>query len=261
MNLLNTNHKLILAPLLLILFSNFLHLSSVLSVIPFLYYLFPGPIFSDGGMVNVPIFLEFLVPILGVGILFLASSNKFRKIEFALIPILIFYAYIFPWWIFQYPEDILYMLPNIVCFGLLFYGTYLLITSELGRDGEITKEKKEYKPSDEISDKEFIPTLLLCLFVGMLGVHRFYVGKIGTGVAMIFTLGGLGIWVLVDFILICIGSFRDTDGRIIKYQRAVIAPSSSETGIAEELEKFSVLKDKGIISEEEFNKKKEELLE
>ena len=260
MNLLNTNHKLILAPLLLILFSNFLHLSSFLSVTPYYYYFLPEPNFW-GVWINVPIFLEFLVPILGVGILFLASSNKFRKIEFALIPILIFYAYIFPWWIFQYPGDILHWLPNFVCFGLLFYGTYLLITSEQGRDGEITKEKKEYKPSDEISDKEFIPTLLLCLFVGMLGVHRFYVGKIGTGVAMIFTLGGLGIWVLVDFILICIGSFRDTDGRIIKYQRAVIATSSSETGIAEELEKFSVLKDKGIISEEEFNKKKEELLE
>ena len=124
-----------------------------------------------------------------------------------------------------------------------------------------TKEKKEYKPSDEISDKDFLPTLILCFFVGMLGIHRFYAGKVGTGIAMIVTLGGLGIWVLVDFILICIGSFRDIDGRIIKYQRAVIAPSSSETGIAEELEKFSVLKDKGIISEEEFNKKKEELLE
>lgn len=124
-----------------------------------------------------------------------------------------------------------------------------------------TKEKKEYKPSDEISDKDFLPTLILCFFVGMLGIHRFYAGKVGTGIAMIVTLGGLGIWVLVDFILICIGSFRDIDGRIIKYQRAVIATSSSETGIAEELEKFSVLKDKGIISEEEFNKKKEELLE
>ena len=121
-----------------------------------------------------------------------------------------------------------------------------------------TKEKKEYKPSDEISDKEFIPTLILCFFVGVIGVHRFYVGKIGTGVAMIFTLGGLGIWVLVDFILICIGSFRDIEGRIIKYQRAVVV--KSEGSVAAELEKFAELKDKGVISEEEFNKKKEELL-
>ena len=94
----------------------------------------------------------------------------------------------------------------------------------------------------------------------MLGVHRFYVGKIGTGVAMIFTLGGLGIWVLVDFILICIGSFRDIDGRLVKYQRASLNEQASNTGIAEELRKFAELRDEGIISEEEFNRKKEELL-
>ena len=64
----------------------------------------------------------------------------------------------------------------------------------------------------------------------------------------------------MDCIVICIGSFRDIDGRIIKYQRTVIAPPSSETGIAEELVKVSELKEKGVISEEEFNKKKEELL-
>ena len=59
----------------------------------------------------------------------------------------------------------------------------------LGQDLAIVETKnKSYKPSDELSDKEFLPTLLLCLFVGMLGVHRFYVGKIGTGVAMILTL-------------------------------------------------------------------------
>ena len=48
------------------------------------------------------------------------------------------------------------------------------------------------------SDKGFVPTILLCLLLGTLGVHRFYVGKIGTGVLQLITLGGLGIWVLVD---------------------------------------------------------------
>ena len=100
----------------------------------------------------------------------------------------------------------------------------------------------------------------MLLFLGGFGAHRFYVGKIGTGVAMIFTLGGLGIWVLVDFILICIGSFRDAEGRIVKYQRATVNGQVNNTGIAEELEKFAELAKKGIISEEEFNKKKEELL-
>ena len=70
--------------------------------------------------------------------------------------------------------------------------------------------------SDGVSDKGFVPTLLLCFFFGVLGVHRFYVGKIGTGLLQLITIGGLGIWALVDFILIVVGSFTDKQGRPIK---------------------------------------------
>lgn len=70
--------------------------------------------------------------------------------------------------------------------------------------------------SDGISDKGFVPALLLCFFFGVLGVHRFYVGKIGTGILQLLTLGGLGIWALVDFIMIVVGSFTDKQGRKIK---------------------------------------------
>ena len=66
-----------------------------------------------------------------------------------------------------------------------------------------------------VSPYSRLATLLLCFFVGVLGVHRFYVGKIGTGVAMIFTLGGLGIWTLVDFIMIATGGFKDVDGKFV----------------------------------------------
>lgn len=66
------------------------------------------------------------------------------------------------------------------------------------------------------SHKGFVPTLLLCFFLGTLGVHRFYVGKIGTGILMLLTLGGLGIWALIDFVIIAVGSFRDKDGNPIK---------------------------------------------
>lgn len=68
----------------------------------------------------------------------------------------------------------------------------------------------------EKSEKGFVPTLLLCLLLGAFGIHRFYVGKIGTGILMILTFGGLGIWVLVDLIMIAVGSFKDKDGRLIK---------------------------------------------
>jgi len=67
-----------------------------------------------------------------------------------------------------------------------------------------------------VSDKGFVPTLLLCFFLGVLGVHRFYVGKIGTGLLQLITLGGLGIWALVDFIIIVTGSFKDKQGMMIK---------------------------------------------
>ena len=63
------------------------------------------------------------------------------------------------------------------------------------------------------SDKKMVPALLLCFFLGFLGVHRFYVGKVGTGILMIVTAGGVGIWVIVDFVMICTGSFKDKEGR------------------------------------------------
>ncbi|MEX1030093.1 MAG: TM2 domain-containing protein [Paenibacillaceae bacterium] len=67
----------------------------------------------------------------------------------------------------------------------------------------------------EKSSKSFIAALLLAFFLGTLGVHRFYVGKIGTGILMLVTLGGLGVWVLIDFITIAIGKFTDKEGKRI----------------------------------------------
>jgi len=67
-----------------------------------------------------------------------------------------------------------------------------------------------------VSPKGRLVAVLLCFFFGIIGVHRFYVGKIGTGIIQILTLGGLGIWVLIDFIMILAGSFKDKDGRLLK---------------------------------------------
>ncbi len=69
--------------------------------------------------------------------------------------------------------------------------------------------------AQDISPKSRLVALLLCFVIGFLGVHRFYVGKTGTGVLMILTLGGFGIWALIDFIIIAVGSFRDKEGRLV----------------------------------------------
>ncbi len=70
----------------------------------------------------------------------------------------------------------------------------------------------------EVSDKGYVPAILICLFLGGLGIHRFWVGKIGTGVVMLFTLGGLAIWTLIDLVMIITGSFTDKEGKKIKAQ-------------------------------------------
>ena len=66
------------------------------------------------------------------------------------------------------------------------------------------------------SNKGFVPTLLLCFFLGVFGVHRFYVGKTGTGILSLLTFGGLGIWATIDFVMIAIGSFKDSQGLVVK---------------------------------------------
>lgn len=68
----------------------------------------------------------------------------------------------------------------------------------------------------EKSEKGFVPTILLCLLFGVLGAHRFYVGKIGTGVIQLLTLGGFGIWAFVDLIMIIVGKFKDKEGYVIR---------------------------------------------
>jgi TM2 domain-containing membrane protein YozV len=63
-----------------------------------------------------------------------------------------------------------------------------------------------------VEQKDWLTTLLLCLFLGGLGVHRFYTGHTGIGVVQLLTLGGCGIWSLIDLITIITGSYKDSNG-------------------------------------------------
>lgn len=65
------------------------------------------------------------------------------------------------------------------------------------------------------SDKRILPAFILCFFLGVFGAHRFYVGKPGTAILQILTLGGLGIWSFIDMIFIIIGEFTDGQGNKI----------------------------------------------
>ena len=67
--------------------------------------------------------------------------------------------------------------------------------------------------SENISSKSRLVAALLCFFLGCFGAHRFYLRKTGTAILMLVTLGGLGVWALVDLIFILAGSFRDKDGK------------------------------------------------
>ncbi len=94
---------------------------------------------------------------------------------------------------------------------------------------EVTEKVKKILNGEQVEDytapvaaegaqeqKSWITTLLLCFFLGYLGVHRFYVGKTGSGVLYLFTAGGFGIGTIIDFIKILLGKFEDKNGNPIK---------------------------------------------
>jgi TM2 domain-containing membrane protein YozV len=79
--------------------------------------------------------------------------------------------------------------------------------------GTATKNQTVANPIiDGVQRYDWLTTLLLCFFLGGLGVHSFYTKKTGIGVAQLLTLGGCGIWALIDLIMIITEGYRDGNG-------------------------------------------------
>ena len=78
------------------------------------------------------------------------------------------------------------------------------------------EENKASNNEENKTSKHSKTTLaIVCFFLGGFGIHRFMVGKIGTAILMLFTFGALGIWTIVDFIIILTGGFTDKEGNKI----------------------------------------------
>lgn len=99
-------------------------------------------------------------------------------------------------------------------------GAYIDTVTETVKKILNGEEVEDYvAPEVPVETKDWMTTFLLCLFCGWACVHRYYVGKIGTGILYTLTAGLFGIGYLVDFIKILCGKFTDKDGNLIQREK------------------------------------------
>ncbi|HPF86453.1 MAG TPA: NINE protein [Candidatus Limiplasma sp.] len=107
------------------------------------------------------------------------------------------------------------------------------------------------------NERSRIVAMFLSLFLGVFGVDRFYLGYTGLGIVKLITVGGCGIWALIDFIRICIGTLEPAYG----YYLEDGPPPAEADETADSIQRFYDLYQSGAITEAEYLAKKAELLD
>ena len=115
-----------------------------------------------------------------------------------------------------------YIIPKLVLFvvavGVLIFFVLMYCKKNSGTsDSNIKKVAVTRKNTVKASDKPRLVVIILAFIFGSLGIHRFYVGKIGTGILWLLTGGLFGIGYFVDLIMAILGKFTDKEGRLVFY--------------------------------------------
>jgi len=91
-----------------------------------------------------------------------------------------------------------------------------MVPTTVNYDSSEARQHVPATPAAPSGGKSQLVALLLCFFLGLIGIHRFYLGYTWQGVVQILTLGGLGVWSLIDLIRIIIGDLGPKDGQYDK---------------------------------------------
>ena len=180
-----------------------------------------------------------------------------------------------------------YPLSRAILYFAMCAGVLAVSTKKI--QVKVKKETQNYSVQGgnyKMGYKNKLTAILLSVFVGGLGVDRFYLGYTGLGVVKLLTCGGLGVWALIDLIMICTGSLRPADGspweeevrkeQMMNAQPVMARPVAAQPMAAqpvaaqpaqdktasnlELLEKLAKLREMGVLTEEEFQQKKTEVL-
>lgn len=96
----------------------------------------------------------------------------------------------------------------------------LVRSGQVKPETQVRTQSSNWFPVSQVpglfSDKEWLTALLISVFVGGLGIDRFYLGYTGLGIAKLLTCGGLGIWTLIDIVLIAMRKLPDSNGVPLK---------------------------------------------